>query len=186
MKDFSIFEYGLKLSPIDQTQDLGQVACISRSDFEDRETFICRTTAASVEYLCLLIENAILLRTNRTGRVYAGFEQLSALQPIIDRFLRIADLSECVYLFGEADWMPPKHPNIRVIELPSTVRLSRETFLIVQSSNLSRALVAFDEESEDASSPEQIRYWALKTSNSNVVQSLATGIEGMIDWSLAA
>ena len=186
MKDFSIFEYGLKLSPIDQTQDLGQLASISRRDFEDRETFICRTTAASVEYLCLLIDNAILLRTNRTGRVYAGFEQLSALQPIIDRYLRIADLSECVYLFGEADWMPPKHPNIRVIELPRTVRLSRETFLIVQSSNLNRALVAFDEESEDDSLSEQIRYWALKTSNPNVVQSLATGIEGMIDWSLAA
>jgi len=186
VKDFSIFEYGLKLSPIDQTQDLGQVASISRRDFEDRETFICRTTAASVEYLCLLIDNAILLRTNRTGRVYAGFEQLSAVQPIIDRYLRIADLSECVYLFGEADWMPPKHPNIRVIELPSTVRLSRETFLIVQSSNLNRALVAFDEESEDDSLSEQIRYWALKTSNPTVVQSLATGIEGMIDWSLAA
>ena len=186
MKDFSIFEYGLKLSPIDQTQDLGQLASISRRDFEDRETFICRTTAASVEYLCLLIDNAILLRTNRTGRVYAGFEQLSALQPIIDRYLRIADLSECVYLFGEADWMPPKHPNIRVIELPRTVRLSRETFLIVQSSNLNRALVAFDEESEDDSLSEQIRYWALKTSNATVVQSLANGIEGMIDWSLAA
>jgi diguanylate cyclase/two-component system sensory protein len=186
VKDFSIFEYGLKLSPIDQTQDLGQVASISRRDFEDRETFICRTTAASVEYLCLLIDNAILLRTNRTGRVYAGFEQLSALQPIIDRYLRIADLSECVYLFGEADWMPPKHPNIRVIELPRSVRLSRETFLIVQSSNLTRALVAFDEESEDDSLPEQIRYWALKTSNAKVVQNLATGIEGMIDWSLAA
>lgn len=186
MKDFSIFEYGLKLSPIDQTQDLGQVASISRRDFEERETFICRTTAASVEYLCLLIDNAILLRTNRTGRVYAGFEQLSALQPIIDRYLRIADLSEYVYLFGEADWTPPKHPNIRVIELPSAVRLSRETFLIVQSSNLNRALVAFDEESEDDSLPEQIRYWALKTSNAKVVQNLATGIEGMIDWSLAA
>jgi Sensory domain in DIguanylate Cyclases and Two-component system len=186
LKDFSIFEYGLKLSPIDQTQDLGQVASISRRDFEERETFICRTTAASVEYLCLLIDNAILLRTNRTGRVYAGFEQLSALQPIIDRYLRIADLSECVYLFGEADWMPPKHPNIRIVELDRAVRLSRETFLIVQSSNLNGALVAFDEESEDDSLPEQIRYWALKTSNANVVRSLATGIEGMIDWSLAA
>lgn len=186
MKDFSIFEYGLKLSPIDQTQNLGQVASISRRDFDERETFICRTTAASVEYLCLLIDNAILLRTNRSGRVYAGFEKLSALQPIVDRYLRIADLSECVYLFGEADWMPPKHPNIRVIELKRSVRLSRESFLIVQSSNLNRALVAFDEESEDDSLPEQIRYWALKTSNATVVQSLANGIEGMIDWSLAA
>ena len=186
MKDFSIFEFGLKLSPIEQTQNLGQVASISRRDFDERESFICRTTAASVEYLSLLIENAILLRTNRAGRVYAGFERFSALQPIIDRYLRIADLSECVYLFGEADWVPPKHPNIRVVELTHAVRLSRESFLIVQSANLNRALVAFDEESEDDSLPEQIRYWALKSSNPTVVQSLANGIEGMIDWSLAA
>lgn len=186
MKDFSIFEYGLKLSPTEATQNLGQVASISRRDFDERETFICRTTIASVEYVCLMIENAILLRTNRSGRVYAGFERLSAFQPIIDRYLRIADLSECVYLFGQPDWVPPKHPNVRVIELNSAVRLSRESFLIVQSSNLNRALVAFDEEVVDNSMPEQIRYWALKTSNEVVVQALASEIEGMIDWSLAA
>lgn len=186
MKNFSIFEYGLKLSPVEGMHDLGQVASVSRSDFEERESFICRTTAASVEYLCLLIENAILLRSSRAGRVYAGFERLSALQPIIDRYLRVADLSECVYLFGEPDWQPPKHPNIRVVELNSSVRLSRETFLIVRSPNLNRAIVAFDEECADDTLPEQIRYWALKTSNDGVVEGLAAEMEGMIDWSLAA
>jgi hypothetical protein len=34
--------------------------------------------------------------------------------------------------------------------------------------------------------PEQIRYWALKTSNQHLVWSLANAIEGMIDWSVAA
>ncbi len=34
--------------------------------------------------------------------------------------------------------------------------------------------------------PEQIRYWAVKTSNETVVNALASEIEGMIDWSLAA
>jgi hypothetical protein len=186
VKDFSIFEFGLKLSPIDSTQNLGQVASISRRDFDERESFICRTTIASVEYVCLMIENAILLRTNRSGRVYAGLERLSAFQPIIDRYLRIADLSESVYLFGQPDWMPPKHPNIRVIELNSSMRLSRESFLIAQSSNLQRALVAFDEDGVDNSMPEQIRYWAVKSSNETVVNALASEIEGMIDWSLAA
>jgi hypothetical protein len=118
--------------------------------------------------------------------VYAGFERLSALQPIIDRYVRIADLSESVYLFGQADWVPPKHPNIRVVELRSSFRLSRESFLIVHSSNLQRAVVTFDEESADSTVPDQIRYWALKTSSPAVVQSLATEIEGVIDWSLAA
>ena len=38
-----------------------------------------------------MIENALLLR-NRSGRVYAGFEKLSYLQPVVDRYLR-ADVS---------------------------------------------------------------------------------------------
>jgi hypothetical protein len=34
--------------------------------------------------------------------------------------------------------------------------------------------------------PEQIRYWALKTSNTQFVAELANAVEGVIDWSLAA
>ncbi len=185
MKDFSIFEQALRLSPIEETEDLGQVASISRRDFDERETFICRTTLASVEYVCLMIENAVLLRTNRAGRVYAGFERLSALQPIIDRYLRIADLSDCVYVFGQPDWVPPKHPNIRVIELSASFRLSREWFLIVESSTLNRAIVAFDEERIDNSMPEQIRYWAMKSGNVSLVHALANEVEGVIDWAFA-
>jgi hypothetical protein len=33
---------------------------------------------------------------------------------------------------------------------------------------------------------EQIRYWALKTSNTHFVAELANAVEGVIDWSLAA
>lgn len=186
MKDFSIFEFALKQSPIESIDDLGQVASISRSDFDERETFICRTTLASVEYVNLLVENAILLRTNRAGRVYAGFERLSTLQSIIDRYLRIADLSESVYIFGQPDWVPPKHPNLRVIDLRPTIRLARESFLIVQSSNLNRAIVTFEDEGSNSPVPEQIRYWVLKSSNEAIVQTLAAEVEGVIDCSFAA
>jgi hypothetical protein len=34
--------------------------------------------------------------------------------------------------------------------------------------------------------PEQIRYWVLKTSNTQFVGELANAVEGVIDWSLAA
>jgi hypothetical protein len=50
---------------------------------------------------------------------------------------------------------------------------------------MSCALVAFDEAGANTS-PEQIRYWALKTSNSNLVANLSNAVEGVIDWSLAA
>ena len=185
MKNFSIFEQAIKFSGLEQTENLGEIASLARRDFAERESFICHTTTASVEYACLLIENAVLLRTNRAGRVYAGVERLSSLQPIIDRYMRIADVSESVYLFGQDDWRPPRHPNIRLITLENDFRLAREWFVITHSKSLSCALVAFDEVGADAM-PEQIRYWAFKTSNTQFVAELANEVEGVIDWSLAA
>lgn len=182
MKDFSIFDYALTNSA-DTADNLGETGCISRRDFTEHENLICHTTIASVEYACLLIENAVLLRTNRSGRVYAGVEKLSQLQPIIDRYLRIADVSESVYLFGKDDWRPPRHPNIRTVALRDDFRLAREWFLIAESSSYSNALVAFD---EGASADEQMKYWIFKTSNARLVGQLTHAVEGVIDWSLAA
>ena len=186
MKDFSIFEYALKFSDIEQTENLGEISNVSRRDFDERETFLCRTTTPSVEYACLMIENALLLRTNRSGRVYAGFEKLSCLEPIMERYLRIADVSESVYIFGEADWQPPRHPNIRLVTLSPDFRLARESFLIAQSSSLHTAFLAFDEGGFEITTPEQIRFWAVKTSHPAIVSHLSTAIEGLIDWTLAA
>jgi DICT domain-containing protein len=185
VKNFSIFEQALRFSGPQNVENIGEVASLSRRDFLERESFICHTTTASVEYASLMIENAIVLRTNRSGRVYAGVQKLSALQPIIDRYMRIADISECVYLFGQDDWKPPRHPNIRLITLNEDFRLTREWFVITHSKSLSSALIAFDETGPDTL-PEQIRYWAVKTSNPNLVSKLANVVEGVIDWSLAA
>jgi DICT domain-containing protein len=185
VKNFSIFEQALKLCGIEGIENIGEIASLARRDFVERESFMCHTTTASVEYGCLMIENAILLRTNRAGRVYAGVEKMSALQPIIDRYMRIADVSESVYLFGQDDWRPPRHPNIRLITLEQDFRLAREWFVITHSKSLNCALVAYDEAGADTV-PEQIRYWALKTSNAKLVGSLANSVEGVIDWTLAA
>ena len=185
MKNFSIFEQALKFSGVQDIENLGEIASLARRDFVERESFMCHTTTASVEYACLMIENAILLRTNRAGRVYAGVEKMSALQPIIDRYMRIADVSESVYLFGQDDWRPPRHPNIRLITLNKDFRLAREWFVIAHSNSLNCAMVAFDETGVETL-PEQIRYWAFKSSNPNLVGSLSNAVEGVIDWSLAA
>src|ERR1041384_6288920 len=172
VKNFSIFEQALKHSGVENIENIGEIASLTRRDFIEHESFICHTTTASVEDGCLMIENAILLRTNRSGRVYAGVEKFSSLQPIIDRYMRIADVSEVVYLFGQDDWRPPRHPNIRLVTLDNDFRLAREWFVIAQSPALKAALVAFDETGPDAA-VEQIRYWALKTSNPLVVRGLS-------------
>lgn len=184
LKDFSIFEQSLKQADTGSIENIGEVASLSRRDFFGRESFLCHTTTASFEYGSLMIENAILLRTNRSGRVYVGVEKLSALQPIIDRYMRIADVSETVFLFGQDDWKPPRHPNIRLITLNTDFRLAHESFVITQSNSLTSALVAFDEAGTDAMA-EQIRFWVLKTTNPGLVEKIANQVEGVIDWSLA-
>lgn len=186
MKNFSIFEYGLEFSAKTEVENLGEIASLARRDFDEHESFVCHTTTASVEYACLMIENELLLRTNRAGRVYAGFEKFSQLRPIVERYLRIADVSQSVYLFGQDDWQVPRHPNIHLIPLEGDFRLSREWFVITKSTSMSSAFLAFDEAGVDSEFPEQIRYWALKTTNPEAVEGLVNAVEGVIDWTLAA
>lgn len=186
MKNFSMFEQSLKLAASSKVEDLGQVFYISRRDYDERETFVFRTQVPCLEYVSLLIETAVLLRTNRTGRMYVGFEKLSRMEPIIDRYLRIADLSERVYVFGEQDWKPPRHPNMRLITVPNGSRLGREWFVIAESSTLRVALVAQDEDGFDVPVLEARNFRSFKSSNPSIVTQLAATAEGLIDSAMAA
>lgn len=186
MQNFSFLEQALKATATHRL-DLGPIANISRRNFNERESFFFHAKAPSIEYACLLIENDLLLRTNRAGRIYAGFVKLSLMQPVIDRYLRIADVSESVYVFGQPDWQPPRHPNLRVINLTPDRRMAHEWFLIVDSPNLSAALVAAPEDQFQAGESEDERnFAAFKSSNADVVRKLVAAAEGLIDWCLAA
>ncbi|MBD0326144.1 MAG: hypothetical protein ICV68_06930 [Pyrinomonadaceae bacterium] len=184
LKDFSIFEQALRLAESAPHEDLGKVSNISRRDFDERETFRFRAQVPVLEYVSLLIENALLLRTNRTGRIYVGFEKLSRMEAVIDRYLRIADLSERVYVFGEADWKPPRHPNMKLITLPPDFRLASEWFVIANSSTMHVALVAVDEDGFDAPVLEERNFRAFKSSASSVVSGLAAIADELVDLSL--
>ena len=186
VKNFSIYEQALNLAAARKPQNLGQVAIISRRDFEERATFLFRAQTPVLEYVSLMIENALLLRANRTGRVYVGFEKLSRMEAVADRYLRIADLCERIYVFGEPDWMPPRHPNMRVMEVREEDRLAREWFLIAESSTLRAALVGLDEDGFEARAMEELNYSALKSSDPGIITQLASSIEGLIDTSMAA
>src|ERR671938_254708 len=145
MREFSMFDEALALGG-EAVEDLGTVTHVSRRDFDERATFRFRACVPALEYFSLLIENAILLRTHRGGRLYAGFERLSRMEPVVDRYMRIADISERVYVFGEPDWKPPRPPNMRVFRLGEPPPLAREWFVVADSPALRVALVAFDED----------------------------------------
>jgi DICT domain-containing protein len=166
-------------------EDLGTVTHVSRRDFDERATIRFRAQVPALEYLSLLIENAVLLRTHRGGRLYAGFERLSRMEPVVDRYMRISDVSERVYVFGEPDWRPPRHPNLRVIGLDAAARLAREWFVVADSPALRVALVGLGEEGLTARAvPEERTFAALKTHDPAVVRRLAAAAEGLIDNSL--
>lgn len=189
VKNFSMFEQALKLANSSQLEDLGFISNISRRTYDERETFLFRSQGACLEYLSLLIENALLLRTNRRGRIYAGFERLSRLEAVIDRYLRIADLSEQLYVFGVADWRPPRHPHMKLITFTGENALAREWFIIVDSTTLSAALIARVEEDESEGSHltlETRNFRAFKSNDPTIVARLVATAENLIDSSLAA
>jgi hypothetical protein len=187
VKNFSMFEEALRCAQgFTQVEDVGRVAHVSRRDFDERETFLFRAQSPSIEYLSLLIENALLLRANRSGRVYAGFEKLSRMEPVIDRYMRIADLSERVYVFGASDWKPPSHPHIKLLTFDEKERLARESFIIADSNTLRAALIVMDEDVTHGPGLEERSFRCFKTSNPVIVSEIGAIAEGLVDDSLAA
>ena len=185
MNDFSLYDYAVEAAGAD-AEDLGTVSHVSRKDFDERTTFRFRGQVPSLEYISLLIENGLLLRTHRSGRIYAGFEKLSRMEGVVDRYMRIADISERVYVFGEADWKPPRHPNMAVVKLAPGVRLAREWFVVADSPAMRVALAAVDEDGFQTPVLEERRFRALKTSDPQLVARLSAATEKLIDSSLVA
>ena len=183
MEDFSLYEEALKLAG-GAVDDLQVVPHLSRREFEARATFLFRAQVPCLEYASLLIENALLLRTHRGGRVYAGFERLSSMEPVVDRYMRIADVSERVHVFGECDWQPPRHPNMRVIRLKEGAQLAREWFVVADSPYMRVALVGVDEGGFDVPVLEERTFRALKTCDPRLVAALASEAECLIDAAL--
>jgi DICT domain-containing protein len=184
MSEFSMHALALRAAG-ERVVDFGAVEHVSRRDYAERQTFSFRAPAPVLEYVSLLIENSLLLRTHRGGRVYAGFQRLSRLEAVVDLYMRIADVSERVYVFGAPDWRPPRHPNLRVIALPAGARLARERFVIADSPNMHTALVAFDEEGADNSAAALRSFPALKTSDPALVRRLAEAAESRAEEWLA-
>ncbi len=186
LKEFSMLEFALQAAKDARLEDLGNVSIVSRKIFDERPTFRFRAKVPCLEYVSLLIENALLLRTHREGRVYVGFEKLSRMEYVADRFLRISDVSERVYVFGVPDWTPPRHPNMRVVKLKPEMQLAREWFLIAHSNKYNAALVGVDEDGFDTPILDERNFRSFKTTDPAIVARLAARTEDLIDQSTDA
>jgi DICT domain-containing protein len=183
LEEFSMFECALEAAKDSRLEDLGNVSIVSHNTFEGRQTFRFRAKVPCLEYVSLMIENALLLRTHREGRVYVGFEKLSRMDYVAGRFLRISDVSERVYVFGVADWKPPRHPNMGVIKLKPGSNLAREWFVIAHSNKYNAALVAVDEDGFSAPVLDERNFRSFKSTDPEIVARLAAAAEDLIDWS---
>jgi DICT domain-containing protein len=178
-----MFEFALQAAAGSPLEDLGNVAIVSRKTFDECPTFGFRAKVPCLEYVSLLIENALLLRTHREGRVYVGFEKLSRMEYVADRFLRISDVSERVYVFGVSDWKPPRHPNMGVVKLKPGAKLAREWFVIAHSNKYNAALVAVDEDGFDTPVLDERNFRSFKSTDPAIVARLADAAEDLIDQS---
>jgi len=176
-----MFEFALQAAKDSRLDDLGNVSIISRKVFDELPTFCFRAKVPCLEYVSLLIEHALLLRTNREGRVYACFEKLSRMEYVAGRLLRIADLSERVYVFGIPDWKPPHHPNLCVIKLQPDMKLACELIVIAHSLKFNAALVAVDEDGFDTPILDERNFRSFKSTDPAVVARLAAAAEDLID-----
>jgi DICT domain-containing protein len=178
-----MFEFALQAAQDSRVEDLGNVPIVSRRTFDECPTFSFRAKVPCLEYVSLLIENALLLRTHREGRVYVGFEKLSRMDYVADRFLRISDVSERVYVFGVPDWKPPRHPNMGIVKLKPDTGLAREWFVIAHSNKYNAALVARDEDGFDTPVLDERNFRSFKSTDPAIVALLAAAAEDLIDQS---
>jgi DICT domain-containing protein len=181
-----MFEFALQAAKNSRIGDLGNVSIVSRKTFDENPTFRFRTKVPCLEYVSLMIENALLLRTHREGRVYVGFEKLSRMEYVADRFLRISDVSERVYVFGVPDWQPPRHPNLGVVKLKPDTKLASEWFVIAHSNKYNAALVAIDEDGFDTPVLDERSFRSFKSTDPAIVARLAAAAEDLIDHSASS
>lgn len=139
MKNFSIYDEIFK----DVQGDV-----IKMSTREEDKTFALanikyETKIPNLERMCLIMENVVLTK-KREGIIYAGFQKISRAKAIWDRYLKMADNVDKIYIFGEKDTTLESHPNIEFVYLPANHKLIKEWFLVMDIKFSKNMMVAYD------------------------------------------
>lgn len=92
---------------------------------------------------CKRIEKTII-EHQLNSEVFAGFQQLRYLTPILSRYQQMAQISNQVYVFGESGPNDPQLNGLNPVVLNHNDSLVREWFLVVNHKHYCRALVALE------------------------------------------
>lgn len=92
---------------------------------------------------CRTIELAIIERQLDTD-VYAGFQQMRYLKPVLPRYQQMSAFAQPIWVFGQGGDDDPEMGNIKGVYLQPGDQLIKEWFLVVNHPSYSRALVAHE------------------------------------------
>lgn len=110
---------------------------------------------ASLVRISYEIENGILNGAAGT-RIFAGFQKLSFFLPHQQRYQRMTELAESIWVFGVPDVPPPNIPGVNYILLSDEDRLTQEWFLVAEGPDYFSALVAKDLSGFETPNPQRL------------------------------
>jgi len=119
---------------------------------------------------CANIERTVVEQRLQTGHVFASFQQLDFFLPVIDRYRRMTEFVDNVWVFGTPSQNKdiPNIEGINYVYLDDADVLTQEWFLIVNHPNYSRSLSAL--ETTAPGTPHKDRtYKGILSSNPTVV-----------------
>lgn len=123
------------------------------------------------------IENAVLV-DNVRPRVFSGFQKYSFFLPIADRYRRIAERAESVYVFGVPDVTPPPIPGLVYVDIKLTDQLAKEWFIVADAPDYISILAT--EELTSFSEPDENRafrgVWSFDETIAGVAQEWLSNI----------
>lgn len=139
MVGFSFYDWVLHTASADQIElrQLGDAAAAGASG--DRQGL--STSARAMLHWCSIVERLTRDKHARGARIYAGFERLSRVRPVLRRYRQLADVTERLVVFGERD--EPIDLNAELVDVTGSP-LCREWFLVIHTADYGALLAAKD------------------------------------------
>lgn len=129
----------------------------------------------SMLHWCRVNEGIALERYGSDARVYAGFERLSRLRPVLPRYRALGERVQRLVLFGQDDYVPPIcATTVDVADGP----MAREWFLLVSAPNYKALLVARDRHGFGPNGPlKNRRFEGITTHDEPLINAAAEQLE---------
>jgi len=99
------------------------------------------TSARAMLHWCSIVERLTRDKYARGARIYAGFERLSRVKPVLRRYQQLASATDQLVVFGDRD--EPIELDAELSDVTGSP-LSREWFLVVHSADYGALLAAKD------------------------------------------